>query len=128
MARRRYLLYVSRNGPRPFGAEITEIATIFASYLGTALENAELYHELRRQAARDPLTGLANRERARQRLEHVLTAVQSPYIGLLFCDLDGFKAVNDRLGHEAGDELLQAGRGPAADGASLRRPARPLRR
>ncbi len=102
-----YLIYVSRNGPRPFGAEITEIATIFASNLGTALENAELYHELRRQAARDPLTGLANRERARQRLEHVLTAGPSPYIGLLFCDLDGFKAVNDRLGHEAGDELLK---------------------
>ena len=70
------LLYASRNGPRPFGAEVIEIATIFASYFGTALENAELYHELRRRATRDPLTGLANRELARQRLDHVLTTAR----------------------------------------------------
>ena len=101
------LLYVSRNRPRPFGSEITEIATIFAGYFGTALENAGLYRELRRRATRDPLTGLANRELARQRLDHVLTNGSATFTGLLFCDLDGFKAVNDRLGHEAGDALLQ---------------------
>jgi diguanylate cyclase (GGDEF)-like protein len=101
------LLYVSRNRPRPFGVEITEIATIFARHFGTALENAGLYRELRRRATRDPLTGLANRELARQRLDNVLTDGSSPFAGLLFCDLDGFKAINDRLGHEAGDALLQ---------------------
>lgn len=101
------LLYVTRKGPRPFGAEVVEIATIFAGYFGTALENAGLYHELRHRATRDPLTGLANRELAGQRLDHVLTNGSAPFTGLLFCDLDGFKAVNDRLGHEAGDELLQ---------------------
>jgi diguanylate cyclase (GGDEF)-like protein len=100
------LLYATRTGPRPFGAEIVEIATIFGSYFGAALENARLYDELHRQAASDPLTGLANREAAAQHLEHVLN-VGSSRAGLLFCDLDGFKAVNDRLGHEAGDELLQ---------------------
>lgn len=101
------LLYASRNGPRPFSPEVIEIATIFASYFGAALENAGLYHELRHRATRDPLTGLANRELAKQRLDQVLTSGSAPYIGLLFCDLDGFKAVNDRLGHEAGDELLR---------------------
>ena len=101
------LLYTSRNRPRPFGAEITEIATIFARHFGTALENAGLYDELRQRATRDPLTGLANRELAQQRLDHVLGNGSAPFTGLLFCDLDGFKAVNDRLGHEAGDELLQ---------------------
>jgi diguanylate cyclase (GGDEF)-like protein len=101
------LLYASRNGPRPFGVEVTEIAMIFASYFSTALENAGLYRELRHRATQDPLTGLANRELAVQRLDHVLTTGPEPLTGLLFCDLDGFKAVNDRLGHEAGDELLQ---------------------
>jgi diguanylate cyclase (GGDEF)-like protein len=101
------LLYSSRNGPRPFSSEITDIATIFASYFGAALENAGLYNELRRQATQDPLTGLANRELAVQRLDDMLTDGSAPLSGLLFCDLDGFKAINDRLGHEAGDELLQ---------------------
>jgi diguanylate cyclase (GGDEF)-like protein len=101
------LLYASRNRPRPFGVEVTEIAMIFGSYLGTALENAGLYRELRQRATRDPLTGLANRDLAQQRLDHVLTNGSAPFTGLLFCDLDGFKAINDRLGHEAGDELLQ---------------------
>ncbi|HEY9484329.1 MAG TPA: EAL domain-containing protein [Micromonosporaceae bacterium] len=101
------LLYATRDRARPFGAEVIEIATIFASYLATALENAGLYHELRRRATRDPLTGLANRELAVQRLDHVLKRGSAPFIGLLFCDLDGFKSVNDRLGHEAGDRLLR---------------------
>jgi diguanylate cyclase (GGDEF)-like protein len=101
------LLYASRNGPRPFSAEVIEIATIFASYYSTALENAGLYRELQHRATRDPLTGLANRALAAQQLDHVLTSGSAPYTGLLFCDLDGFKAVNDRLGHEAGDELLR---------------------
>ena len=101
------LLYAARNGPRPFRDEIIDITTIFASYVGAALENAGLYRELRHRATRDPLTGLANRDLASQRLDDVLSDGTASLVGLLFCDLDGFKAVNDRLGHEAGDELLQ---------------------
>lgn len=101
------LLYAVRKGPSPFRNEIIEITTIFASYVGTALENAGLYRELRHRATRDPLTGLANRDLATQRLDDVLASASASFVGLLFCDLDGFKAVNDRLGHEAGDELLQ---------------------
>ncbi len=69
----------------------------------TALEN-----QLRRQARQDPLTGLANRTVLRERLEHALClrgAGRSP-LGLLLIDLDGFKAVNDTAGHQAGDTLL----------------------
>jgi diguanylate cyclase (GGDEF)-like protein len=101
------LLYTARSHPRPYGREVIEIASIFASYFGTAMENAGLYHELRQRATQDPLTGLANRALAAQRLDHVLNRGPAPLVGLLFCDLDGFKAVNDRLGHEAGDRLLQ---------------------
>jgi diguanylate cyclase (GGDEF)-like protein len=84
-----------------------EISTIFASYFGAALDNADMYQELRRRATRDPLTGLANRDLAIQRLDQSLASGFGPFIGLLFCDLDGFKSVNDRLGHDAGDDLLR---------------------
>lgn len=63
--------------------------------------------ELRHQALHDPLTGLANRASATKRLEEVLSADGPGEIGLLFCDLNKFKQVNDRLGHAAGDALLQ---------------------
>ena len=101
------LLYAARDRPYPFGSEVVEIATIFANYVGAAMENVRLLGELRYQATRDPLTGLANRVLAGQRLEAALTRAGPFQAGLIFCDLDGFKAVNDRLGHEAGDELLK---------------------
>ena len=54
------------------------------------------------QATRDQLTGLLNRRGL------VARAEQLPgHLGVLFCDLDGFKSVNDTLGHAAGDELLE---------------------
>jgi diguanylate cyclase (GGDEF)-like protein/PAS domain S-box-containing protein len=63
--------------------------------------------ELRHQAAHDPLTGLANRASAMERLEDALSTDGGGEIGLLFCDLDKFKEVNDSLGHAVGDDLLQ---------------------
>ena len=65
--------------------------------------------ELVRRAAHDPLTGLANRATLSARLtEAVDRASASGEAGaVLFCDLDGFKAVNDRHGHDVGDRVLQ---------------------
>jgi diguanylate cyclase (GGDEF)-like protein len=62
--------------------------------------------QLRHQATHDPLTGLLNRAAAYRRLSAALTAGDGARIGLCYLDLDGFKAVNDRYGHHAGDELL----------------------
>ncbi|MFA5494358.1 MAG: GGDEF domain-containing protein [Porticoccaceae bacterium] len=61
-------------------------------------------------AAHDPLTGLANRKTFEQRLEHVLAHKlgDESVDGVLIIDLDGFKEVNDSLGHQAGDAVLMA--------------------
>ncbi|WP_135229028.1 tetratricopeptide repeat-containing diguanylate cyclase [Deinococcus fonticola] len=58
-------------------------------------------------AAHDPLTGLANRPHFQERAAEALKHAGESCVGLLFLDLDGFKAVNDTLGHDAGDDLLR---------------------
>jgi diguanylate cyclase (GGDEF)-like protein len=64
--------------------------------------------EIRRMAYTDSLTGLANRLAFREMLEDRLLTLQanSGELALLFIDLDDFKRVNDTLGHEEGDEVL----------------------
>jgi diguanylate cyclase (GGDEF)-like protein len=100
---------------------ITDQGTLFATlrllpsalFLGVlcvvVLEAAEAQGtELERLARHDPLTGLGNRRLLDERFEEELAAhaASGRHLTVLALDLDGFKAVNDRLGHTAGDALL----------------------
>jgi diguanylate cyclase (GGDEF)-like protein/PAS domain S-box-containing protein len=75
-------------------------------------ERKALEVELQHRASHDPLTGLPNRssfvERIGQALQRTRRGQNSRELGVLFMDLDGFKTINDSLGHEAGDRLLIA--------------------
>ncbi|MFD7894631.1 putative bifunctional diguanylate cyclase/phosphodiesterase [Streptomyces sp. NPDC059743] len=61
---------------------------------------------LRYEATHDALTGLPNRTLFFERLDKTLSAAGSTRFGLCYLDLDGFKAINDSLGHASGDRLL----------------------
>lgn len=64
--------------------------------------------ELQRRARTDDLTGLLNRREILERLGRLATPPHDRGLAVLFCDLDGFKGINDRHGHLAGDALLRA--------------------
>lgn len=68
---------------------------------------ASLLVEAHDVAIRDPLTGLYNRRGFQQVYEEALSKNSDQPMSLLVLDIDYFKAVNDRLGHQAGDEVLQ---------------------
>jgi diguanylate cyclase (GGDEF)-like protein len=73
-----------------------------ANQAATVLRGLELLEQTWRQAHLDPLTGIPNRRAFMTALDEALTGDGA----LVFIDLDGFKAVNDTLGHAAGDRLL----------------------
>ncbi len=72
-------------------------------------ERAEEEH-LRFRALHDPLTGLPNRDLLDENMRRALARARrgGTRVAVLFLDLDGFKDVNDRMGHAVGDELLRA--------------------
>ncbi len=77
--------------------------SLFAEVLLSALHNGREVGQLRFAAAHDALTGLPNRVGFRAGLQRKLGSTLS---ALLFIDLDGFKAINDELGHHVGDAVL----------------------
>jgi diguanylate cyclase (GGDEF)-like protein/PAS domain S-box-containing protein len=83
-----------------------DIALVIGLYEDVT-ERRHITEQLRHQATHDPLTGLPNRVRLLEEVDELIRrAGPGERLGLAFLDLDGFKGVNDTLGHQAGDELL----------------------
>ena len=105
------LLVVDDPGDRLLPSdEKLQALRIFANQASAAIVTAEQVHQLRFLADHDPLTRLLNRRAFVERLEgEVARALRyGRSFGLVICDLDGFKELNDRFGHPAGDEALQS--------------------
>lgn len=82
---------------------------LMAKMLVGTLQSIELSAKLTSMAFHDPLTGLANRQLLEDRLSGAASRVRrhGQSLSLLMLDLDDFKSINDRFGHEVGDDLLK---------------------
>ena len=92
------------------GSLLTVLALLIFQYLiGELLKSKQRGEKLHRIATTDELTGLANRERFRARLDERIASATTTgeMFGVMLLDLDRFKEVNDTLGHHFGDELLR---------------------
>jgi diguanylate cyclase (GGDEF)-like protein/PAS domain S-box-containing protein len=94
-------------GLRPLAQEGGDVTGAIAC-VADITESARMRDELHRRATFDELTGCYNRAAAMRLLEeHVASGRRASERAVMFVDVDGFKAINDRFGHAAGDELLR---------------------
>ena len=93
-----------------FGDQSRELALWLGSQASIALENVRLHRLVARQASTDGLTELANRREFEESLANEISRADrfGHSLALILADLDNFKQVNDRFGHQAGDEVLKA--------------------
>jgi len=93
-----------------FGDQSRELALWLGSQAAIALENVRLHRLVARQASTDGLTELANRREFEESLANEISRAErfGGSLALILADLDNFKQVNDRFGHQAGDEVLKA--------------------
>jgi len=89
---------------RPISARLPDLCVVGTGVDVTRERLAEAHW--RRKAQTDPLTGLANRSAFEETIAEHVDLRNGLGCGVLFCDLDGFKAINDSYGHAAGDHLL----------------------
>ncbi len=100
------LYHLDRNAFTQDDLRILEAASL---HIGPAIESALRFQDAKDSAATDHLTGLPNGRALAIHLAQVLQRAgeDKSKVGVLVCDLDGFKQVNDRFGHLKGNEVLQ---------------------
>jgi len=103
-----YLTVYSRSRARSFAEEDVFELEELAGRAGPAIENAHRFREARQLADLDALTGLHNRRYFHETLQREVARGHrySRRLALIVFDLDDFKAINDRIGHLAGDSVL----------------------
>ena len=104
------MLSVSRGCDAPaFTQEEKRLVDVIASQISLTSYRQNLMDRIEYQASYDQLTGLINRTSFEYKLTNQIAAAKhkNKSLSLLFIDLDGFKIINDTMGHMAGDELLQ---------------------
>lgn len=104
------LVVQSYSETTPYTEADQDLLQFVSTQAAAAIERTRLFGKLSHLATHDALTGLANRATLEDRLRNALARArrEGSGFGLVFLDIDGFKEVNDRLGHAAGDELLKA--------------------
>ena len=121
------LVVGDRTGEARFVPGDVRLLETVANHGSVALRNGRLIERLHHEARHDELTGLPNRLRFRELLDAAAegAVARGPACSVMVLDFDGFKAINDTLGHPAGDDLLRvlAGRldALAADVATVAR-------
>jgi diguanylate cyclase (GGDEF)-like protein len=103
------VLCLDRLGERTFDEEELDLTKLFANLAAIAMENAALYEKSRQRAVTDSLTGLYNHGYLQELIQREIRRSERypKQFSLLMLDLDHFKEVNDRFGHQRGDKVLK---------------------
>ncbi len=94
----------------PIGERLERLLAAASALLGIAVKNAQLFAETRENALTDPLTQCFNRGHVLQVIEAELRRARRTRsaVSVVMLDIDGFKSINDRVGHLAADRVLSA--------------------
>jgi diguanylate cyclase (GGDEF)-like protein len=102
------LVFLPKNREE-FKAEKKELMSTISNILAISLKNAQEYHRLKEMAVTDGLTGIFNYKGFRDFIQRELQRAKryKKPLSLIMIDVDSFKAINDSLGHQAGDYVLR---------------------